>query len=293
MNNMKQYSILVVVALLIAAGCTSRPALIFQSQTTNAAIPWTDLPFKNNPMDFQFVILADRTTGSRPAVFNKAIEQVNLLQPEFVMCVGDLIQGYTDNRDTLKAQFDEVDSILQRLEMRFFRVAGNHDISNEIMSEVYRDRYDSSYYYFVYKNVLFLIIDTEDPSFGSISDTQVSYVKRILQDNMGVRWTLVFMHQPLFVEKEGKLQEGWAKIEEMLKDRPHTVFAGHLHSYAKYEKHGRRYIRLATTGGRSKLSGIENGEFDHILWVTMTDEGPRIANLMLDGIYDENVRVME
>ena len=33
------------------------------------------------------------------------------------------------------------------------------------------------------------------------------------------------------------------------------------------------------------------GEFDHIVWVTMTKDGPRIANLMLDGIYDENVRV--
>ena len=28
-------------------------------------------------------------------------------------------------------------------------------------------------------------------------------------------------------------------------------------------------------------------------WVTMTDQGPRIANLMLDGIYDENVGVTQ
>jgi hypothetical protein len=101
------------------------------------------------------------------------------------------------------------------------------------------------------------------------------------------------MHQPLFIEKDGKLHEGWSKIEDVLTDRPHTVFAGHFHSYAKYEKHGRRYIRLATTGGRSDLSGITGGKFDHILWVTMTDQGPRIANLMLDGIHDENVRVAE
>ena len=31
------------------------------------------------------------------------------------------------------------------------------------------------------------------------------------------------------------------------------------------------------------------GEFDHVAWITMTDDGPIMANLMLDGIWDENV----
>jgi hypothetical protein len=35
------------------------------------------------------------------------------------------------------------------------------------------------------------------------------------------------------------------------------------------------------------------GEFDHVVWVTMTGAGPRVANLMLDGIFDENVRTAE
>ena len=33
--------------------------------------------------------------------------------------------------------------------------------------------------------------------------------------------------------------------------------------------------------------------FDEIVWVTMTDQGPRITNLLMDGIYDENVRVLK
>ncbi|MDD9960887.1 MAG: hypothetical protein OXU70_02195, partial [Gammaproteobacteria bacterium] len=31
------------------------------------------------------------------------------------------------------------------------------------------------------------------------------------------------------------------------------------------------------------------GEFDHVAWVTMRDDGPRIANVLLDGIHDEDV----
>ena len=181
--------------------------------------------------------------------------------------------------------------------MRFFRVPGNHDITDDVMLKEYRKRYGSPYYHFVYKNVLFLIVCTEDPPRGrlgdagaGIGDTQISYMKRALQDNKSARWTLVFMHRPVFEKPGGKTHEGWAKIEDMLKDRPHTVFAGHAHKYLKREKHGRSYIILATTGGASELSGIAAGAFDHIMWVTMTDQGPRIANLMMDGIHDENVR---
>ncbi len=50
---------------------------------------------------------------------------------------------------------------------------------------------------------------------------------------------------------------------------------------------------LGTTGGGSRLRGPQFGEFDHVVWVTMTDQGPIIANLMLDGIWDEDVATEE
>jgi hypothetical protein len=47
---------------------------------------------------------------------------------------------------------------------------------------------------------------------------------------------------------------------------------------------------LATTGGASKLRGKADGEFDQVVWVTMKESEPVIANLLLDGIEDKNVR---
>ena len=41
--------------------------------------------------------------------------------------------------------------------------------------------------------------------------------------------------------------------------------------------------------GVSKLRGPEFGEFDHVVWVTMTVDGPLIANLLLEGIWHEDV----
>jgi hypothetical protein len=96
----------------------------------------------------------------------------------------------------------------------------------------------------------------------------------------------VFLHKPLWDYEE---DTGWAAIEAMLKKRPHTVLAGHRHTYMKFERNDTSYIVLGTTGGGSKLRGRAFGEFDQVAWVTMTDQGPRIANLLLDGIWDENI----
>src|SRR5206468_2697058 len=55
--------------------------------------PWTNLELNNKERDFQFVIVTDRTGGHRPGVFGEAVRKINLLQPEFVISVGDLIEG--------------------------------------------------------------------------------------------------------------------------------------------------------------------------------------------------------
>ena len=63
-----------------------------------------------------------------------------------------------------------------------------------------------------------------------------------------------------------------------------------MHTYNKEIRNGKKYYTLATTGGKSGLSGPAYGEFDHIMWVTMTDDGPRVTNLTLEGIFDDDPR---
>lgn len=259
-----------------------------------AQTPWTHEDFKNDPMNFQFAIVADRTGGMREGVFAGALGKLNLLQPEFVISVGDLIQGYTEDIEVLEKEYEDFDALVESLEMPFFRVVGNHDITNTVMAELYRKRYGQPYYHFRYKDVLFLVVCTEDPPATNIGEVQADYMVRAMEENSDARWTMVFMHKPMFVENaKGELHAGWAKIERALQDRPHTVIGGHWHTYQKRVKHGRAYLLLATTGGGSGLSGIELGQFDHVVWVTMTDEGPRLANLMLDGIHDDNIATPE
>ena len=250
--------------------------------------PWTDAPVLDDPDDFHFAIVSDRTGGARIGVFQSALTKVNLLHPQFVMSVGDLIEGETEDLEQVSREWDEFESFLRRLDMRFYFLPGNHDISNKTMAAEWERRFGASYFHFVHRNVLFLCLNTEDEKPSAITEKQVAYATEVLDDHPDVRWTLVFLHKPLWLYDD---PSGWSAIEGGLVDRPHTVFAGHKHFYRKAIRNDQGYFILATTGGGSPLRGPAFGTFDHVVWVTMTDRGPRLANLMLDGIWDENVRL--
>jgi hypothetical protein len=252
--------------------------------------PWTSLAVDPPDDQFQFAIVTDRTGGLRPGVFSTAVDKLNLLRPQFVMSVGDLITGYTEDLPELNRQWDEFDALVDRLEMPFFYVPGNHDITNAVMDKLWRERLGATYYHFVYQDVLFLCLNSEDQyrgaGRGTISDEQYAYIEETLARHADVRWTLVFLHQPLWDQDD---PQRWPDVEQLLREREHTVYAGHVHRYERSTRNNGRYYTLATTGGGSSLRGPKLGEFDHLTWVTMTNEGPIMANLALDGIYPEDV----
>lgn len=250
---------------------------------SDRANPWTGLNLYNNPDNFQFAILADRTGGARLGVFESAVGKLNLLKPEFVMCVGDLIEGYTEDESELDDQWDEIDSLVSKLQMPFFYLPGNHDISNDVMAQKWRMRYGRSYYHFTYRDVLFLCLNTEDPPASGISDKQIGYFESVLKANRNVRWTVVFMHRPLWRADTGN----WREFETLLAARPYTVFAGHLHKYGKTVRNKRLYYILATSGGAPGGNDEDFCWFDHVVWVTMTDNGPAPVNLLLEGVLDD------
>ncbi len=303
--------------------------------------PYTHLNFKNDPDEFQFVIITDNAGGARPGVFAKAVEMVNWLQPEFVVNAGDLIEGYSEDEGETREWWKEIDEYLAPLEMPFFFVPGNHDLNSDASIKVWRERFgsDRGYYHFVYKNVLFLMVNTEDPPktvadlqrnspelyqritenypameklqakehqtaedgkkllelaepveewLGeiNISDAQVAYFKEVLEANPDVRWTFCFTHgPPYFTPTTAEKDPGnFPKIEALLADRPYTVFSAHTHTYNYDQRNGRDYITTATSGA---INVPRPGAMDHVVWVTMTDKGPKIVNLLMNGIFDK------
>ncbi len=258
--------------------------------------PWTDLQLNNNSQNFQFAIVTDRTGGHRPGIFADAMVKLNLMQPEFVVSVGDLIEGGTGDPGRWALEWSEFQRMVNGLQMPFFFLPGNHDIGNMPMFEEWDRKFGRSYYSFRYHNVLFLCLNSEDPPKKGpfhFSEEQRRWAEKVLAENNDVRWTFVLVHKPTWTYKDADLEAtGWASIENALSDRPYTVFAGHKHTYAKFVRRGRDYYMLATTGGGSNLSGLAEGKFDEVVWVTMKDDGPVVANLLLNGIQGKNVRTL-
>ena len=294
-----------ILALLVTLSVTGAPGqnaapkdLGIKAEDRN---PWTNLNLNNASNNFQFAIVSDRTGGRRPGIFQKAVSKLNLLQPEFVVSVGDLIEGYSEDPGQWALEWSEFETHIHNLQMPFFLCPGNHDLANVPMRDEWKRKFGRTHYEFRYKDVLFLVIDSEDPPVYTkeknipyrISVEQQQWAANVLAQNADVRWTFVMLHKPTWsfpgVDHE---EAGWAAIETALQGRKYTVFAGHKHNYAKFHRKGMEYYMLATTGGASKMRGMADGEFDHFTWITMKGDKPIIANVMLDGIEGDAIRTL-
>jgi hypothetical protein len=130
-------------------------------------------------------------------------------------------------------------------------------------------------------------LDSEDPPRGhehsNFSEEQLAYFRDVLKRYPKNRWTVIFVHKPLWESDH----PSWLAFEEMVADRDYTVFGGHAHSYAMTIRKDRKYFRLGLTGGILPSNEFEKNPPDQITWITMSEQGPIIANIFLSGILDE------
>ncbi|MBO5822467.1 MAG: metallophosphoesterase [Lentisphaeria bacterium] len=273
---------------------------IFTHSVTTEKKPWTHLNFGDrNGKDFSFGIISDRTGRPTPGVFEGAIEKFNRMRPDFVISVGDFIEGgcmEDFSASFLQKQWDYIKPEIEKSVQPFFYVAGNHDYAPPgamaHSCDLWNSMFGVSYYYFIYKETLFICLNSSYAASG-IGEEQLQWALKVIKENVDVRWTFVFLHKPACW-----LEEEFAQIEEALYERNYTVISGDKHAYTKYVRNGRKYFMLGTSGGGDTIvaqgkRGVNWGEFDHITWVSMCGDRPEFTNIALDGIYDENVVTTE
>ncbi|MGB0806319.1 MAG: metallophosphoesterase family protein [Salibacteraceae bacterium] len=289
----------------------------FTHQIISNGKPWTHQEFDNEK--FSFAIFGDLTGGERAGVFDVAISQLNILRPDFIINVGDLIEGDHKSLAELESQFDNFDFRVKKAKAPVFYIGGNHDLTSAEMQNVWDKRYGKRYYHFIYKNALFLVLDSEDNtpkrtaeilelrniaisrakregwgSFpeteyaqipeqvgGNISKEQADYFVEVIKKYPSVTHTFLFVHKaPWKIDNPGFLA-----MENALEGKDYTVFNGHVHAYEYEQRLGKDYIRLATTGG---VQFPEKGlSADHVTWVTVDENGVDVANLLLQGILNK------
>ncbi len=284
-----------VLAVLCLSGLITTPA---ETPDFPERMPIVERPFPEDPDKFSFAIIGDKTGGGldKWPVFDRAVAEINLLEPDFAIMVGDLIQGDTENVDTLKAEWAEFWQHESGLNVPFLPLPGNHDITNRVMYEYWRDTLGRTYSTFTYKNCLFILLNTEErhnPVYtdrnwaeGWFGAEQTRYAVDALERHRNVRHTFVLLHRPVWLYENS----GWAPIEAALGDRAYTVFAGHHHNLTLHTRDDRRYFVLgATGGGLAPKDAPEAGAFDHYSIVTVEGEEAGVAIIKPGNVYPADI----
>lgn len=253
-------------------------------------------PIRKN--SFSFVVMGDnrpqgrKTSDTQPKVFYNIIDEVNLLDPEFSVILGDLIFGYSKNTHVLGRMWNEFNKAAKNFNAPYYLVIGNHDVSNQEMEKQYIAHYEKEfpkYYSFNHKNSHFIVLDCEEPGAEEqIIGKQLEWLKKDLKRNKKAKHIFVFLHRPL--QEEVDPTNWMTTIHPLLaKYNVDTVFAGHWHVYQKSAtRDGIRYIITGGAGAPIGNSTI-NGSFFHYLLVTVRDNKTSIAVIKPGNIKNEEI----
>ncbi|UWG96624.1 metallophosphoesterase [Dehalobacter sp. DCM] len=216
-----------------------------------------------------FAVIGD-TQGNNES-FQGAIKQINRVQPDFVVHLGDMTASGTE---------DEYKAFLQTAQQLFcpiYTVPGNHDIKGGGTS-LYEKLLAPAHYDFEWGGKTLVFIDD---SVGTVSQEQFAYLNGILSQQSKV---MIFMHIPAVDPRGAKEDHAltdaaaaktFLTMVQLHKQNIEAVMNGHIHLFNQYSQYG---VPLITSGGGGANLYAEPGAGGYHHWLLVSADNANNTN---------------
>ena len=220
--------------------------------------------------DFRFAILGDRTGDAQPGVYEQVWAEIQAWHPDFVINVGDTIQGGNDA--TAAAEWSALRPLWQRYRYPLYFTPGNHDIWSPASRKIYEEQTGHpAFYGFNYQNAHFTVLDNSaDPDLaGGLTDDQMAFLQRDLAQNRDRAPKFVFFHRPFWLIPVKFQSSHFAFHQLIARYGVRCVVSGHGHQFVHATLDGVTYLEAPSSGGKLKGQGFAEGWFYGYMQVTV------------------------
>ncbi len=262
-------------------------------------------PKEGEKVDFEFCISGDMHAddGNAKKTFDSMEE--NSPEADFLVTVGDCVT-HGGIEEKWNDYFFQADSLKKKIP--FMNTTGNHDSDHpesyahfiQTFQHPYHNTEKGAFYYFVYGNAVFIMLDSDNAGQkhaiqGVVSDEQMEWLEEIL-DKYGLRdyWVFIFMHHQVYSTGDSGMMHMYDLAYRYLFEKYHVdgVFFGHDHHFEVFwtaresDWGGTHYCLVGNGGGGIDTFNINpkgKGHQPNYLWKGRTYIYER------DGILDGNV----
>ena len=236
-----------------------------------ALVAWQASAAESN--DFRFAIIGDRTGEATAGVYERVWEEVDRLRPDFVINVGDVIEGGDDS--TAEQEWKQMAAVWRRYAYPLYFTPGNHDIWSAASERIY-EKYTGRrpFYSFDYRSAHFTVLDNSRTE--NLSDGQLRFLERDLDENRSRPLKFVFFHRPSVWLIPLKFQSEFALHGVLKKYGVTAAFSGHTHQFARLERDGITYVCACSSGGHLRASGDAFAQGWFYGYVVATVQGSKV-----------------
>jgi len=223
------------------------------------------------PAPWHFAILGDRTGRGVANVYAEAWREIAASHPDFVVTVGDSIEGMNDAG--ARAEWEALKPVWPK-SLKIYQTPGNHDIWDDYSARLFtKETGDQPSYSFDAANAHFIVLDNSRSD--DLDAAQMQFLEQDLERNKGKFPTLIFFHRSFWLIPMKLHMKDLALHTLARRYGVCCVISGHGHQYQSLSKDGILYLEVGSSG--ANLGGgvqYEDGWFYQYVYATVT--GPHI-----------------